>query len=61
MCIRDSFYRLGIYSTEVFGFLSQWSFFILIIFINTDFFYEVVRWLMTPFLSLAQLIWSALG
>ena len=55
------FYRLGVYSTEVFHFLSQWSFFILIVFINTDFFYEVVRWLMTPFLSLAQLIWSALG
>ncbi len=55
------FYRLGIYSTDVFLFLSQWSFFILIVFINTDFFYEVVGWLMTPFLGLAQLIWSALG
>jgi len=55
------FYRLGIYSTDIFLFLSQWSFFILIIFINTDFFYEVVGWLMTPFLSLAQLIWPALG
>ncbi len=55
------FHRLGVYSTEVFLFLSQWSFFILIIFINTDFFYEVVGWLMTPFLLLAQFLWPALG
>lgn len=55
------FYRLGIYSTEVFLFLSQWSFFILLIFINTSFFFVVVRWLMTPLVGLAELIWPALG
>jgi Zn-dependent protease len=55
------FYRLGIYSTEVFLFLSQWSFFILLIFINTSFFFAVVRWLMTPLVGLAELIWPVLG
>ena len=55
------FYRLGIYTTEAFLFLTRWSFFILIIFINTDYFYQVIGWLMTPFLVLAQLIWPALG
>lgn len=55
------FYRLGIYSTEVFLFLSQWSFFILLIFINTSFFFVAVRWLMTPLVGLAELIWPALG
>jgi Zn-dependent protease len=55
------FHRLGIYSTEAFLFLSQWSFFILIIFVNTDFFQEVLIWMMTPLLLLAQLIWPALG
>jgi len=53
------FYRLGIYSTEVFRFLSQWSFFILLIFINTPFFFEVVWWLMTPLLLVAEAIWPA--
>jgi Zn-dependent protease len=55
------FYRLGIYSTEVFHFLSQWSFFILLILINTSFFFEVVRWLMTPLLHLAGAIWPTFG
>lgn len=55
------FYRLGIYSTEVFLFLSQWSFFILLIFINTTFFFTTVRWLMTPLVFLAEAIWPALG
>lgn len=55
------FYRLGIYSTEVFGFLSQWSFFILLIFINTSYFSEVVWWLMTPFMLLASAIWPVFG
>jgi Zn-dependent protease len=54
-------YRLGIYTTDAFLFLSRWSFFILIIFINTDYFYQVIGWLMTPFLVLAELIWPALG
>jgi Zn-dependent protease len=51
------FYRLGIYSTEVFLFLSQWSFFILLIFINTSYFFAVVRWLIPPLVGLAELIW----
>lgn len=55
------FYRLGVYSTDVFLFLSQWSFFILLIFINTSFFFAVVRWLMAPLVMLAEAIWPALG
>jgi Zn-dependent protease len=55
------FYRLGIYSTEVFHLLSQWSFFILLIFINTSYFSEVVWWLMTPFMHLASAIWPVFG
>ena len=55
------FYRLGIYSTEVFHLLSQWSFFILLIFINTSYFSEVVWWLMTPFMLLASAIWPVFG
>jgi Zn-dependent protease len=54
------FYRLGIYSTEVFLFLSRWSFFILLIFINTTVFSDVVWWLMTPVVDLAASIWPAI-
>ncbi len=61
------FYRLGIYSTEVFFALSQWSMVIMLVLINSHFFlgdhyfFMLIDWLRTPFRALAVLIWPALG
>ena len=54
------FYRLGIYSTEVFLFLSQWSFFILLIFINTSYFFVVLDSVRGPLVYLSALVWPAM-
>ncbi len=61
------FYRLGIYSTEVFLWLSQWSTLILLFLINAsslfgmDFFLRLVWKLVYPLLLAARVIWTEIG
>ena len=61
------FYRLGIYSTEVFLALSQWSMVIMLVLINSHlflgdhYFFMLIGWLRAPFWALAVLFWPALG